>query len=149
MMRQIFSLRMLMGNVHIPDTWTGSPLGLMQSIEHITTRGNNLFIANERFFIDSHSSSNFQGNLLYYIVLQQMTSLTTQWSNYINHFHSKDHNIYIGHELYVPKSPVIISVMNENNSMEKIVRTANGTCSEILQNSSESNIGAICVEQIC
>ena len=108
-----------------------------------------MFIANERFFIDSHSSSNFQGNLLYYIVLQQMTSLTTQWSNYINHFHSKDHNIYIGHELYVPKSPVIISVMNENNSMEKIVRTANGTCSEILQNSSESNIGAICVEQIC
>ena len=46
-----------MGNVHIPDTWTCSPLCPMQFIEHITTRGNNLFIANERFFIDSHSFS--------------------------------------------------------------------------------------------
>ena len=36
--------------------------------------------------------------------------------------------------------------MNENSSTEIIVRTASGTCSEILQNSSESNIGAICEE---
>ena len=34
MMRQIFSLRMLMGNVHIPDTWTGFPLVLMLFIVH-------------------------------------------------------------------------------------------------------------------
>ena len=41
-----------MGNVHNPDTWTGSPLGPMLFIEHIKTGGNNLFIANERFSID-------------------------------------------------------------------------------------------------
>ena len=69
--------------------------------------------------------------------------MKTQWSNYRNHFHGKEHNIYMGHEVDVPKSPLILSVMNENSSMGKIVRTANGTCSEIHQNSSESNIGAI------
>ena len=52
---------MLKGNVHIPDTLTGSPLGPMQFIEHITTRGNNLFIANERFIIRPSMHSQMHG----------------------------------------------------------------------------------------
>ena len=66
-----------------------------------------------------------------------------------DHFYGKEHYNYIGTEVDdVPESPVIISVMNDvdRNVTEIIVRTASGTCSEILQNSSESTIGAICEE---
>ena len=84
--------------------------------------------------------------IYFYSFLDDFFDVKTQWSNYRDNFFGKDHNNYIGHEVDVPKSPVIISVMNENSSTEIIVRTASGTCSEILQNSSESNIGAICEE---